>query len=68
MTEYHGLGGMMRGAAAPPERRGVERVDRLRYAGTWYVIGSFPHRLQRGFAPATCSLRGDGKIGLLNEC
>ncbi len=54
--------------AAPLEV--VPFVDLTRYAGVWYEISRYPHRFQDGCvgSRATYTLRGDGKIAVLNEC
>jgi len=48
----------------------VERVDLVRYVGTWYEIASYPHRFQKGCVAsrAIYSLRDDGQIAVRNEC
>lgn len=52
------------------ELRTVEHVDLDRYAGTWYEIAHLPFKYQKGCAEttATYSLRGDGRISVLNRC
>jgi apolipoprotein D and lipocalin family protein len=53
-----------------PELRSVPHVDLERYVGTWYDVASFPQRFQRGCTgtSATYTMRGDGKIDVLNRC
>ena len=48
----------------------VEFVDLNRYTGTWYEIARYPHRFQEGCVATTAiyTLRGDGKIDVLNQC
>jgi apolipoprotein D and lipocalin family protein len=48
----------------------VDEVDLDRYLGRWYEIASFPQRFQRGCVAsmATYTRRGDGRIGVVNEC
>lgn len=54
--------------AAPLEV--VPFVDLTRYLGQWYEISRYPNRFQEGCvgSKATYSMRGDGKIAVLNEC
>ncbi len=58
------------GPVKHPELRTVESVDLNRYAGTWYEIAHLPMRYQRNCSEttATYSLRGDGRISVLNRC
>ena len=49
----------------------VPAVDLARYAGRWYEIARLPNRFQRKCSSDTIamySLRGDGKITVVNEC
>jgi apolipoprotein D and lipocalin family protein len=49
----------------------VPSVDLNRYAGRWYEIARFPNRFQKscaGDVSATYTLRGDGRIRVVNEC
>jgi apolipoprotein D and lipocalin family protein len=49
----------------------VPAVDLARYAGKWYEIARLPNRFQRKCASDTSAvytLRGDGKITVVNEC
>ncbi len=48
----------------------VPYVDLTKYTGTWYEIARFPHRFQEGCinTSATYTIRGDGKIDVLNKC
>jgi apolipoprotein D and lipocalin family protein len=49
----------------------VASVDLKRYVGTWYEIARYPNRFQRkctGDVTARYSLRGDGKVDVLNSC
>jgi apolipoprotein D and lipocalin family protein len=49
----------------------VPAVDLARYAGKWYEIARLPNRFQRKCASdtsATYTVRGDGKITVVNEC
>ena len=47
----------------------VPEVDLKRYMGTWYEIARFPHSFEKNLAgvTATYTLRGDGKIEVLNQ-
>jgi apolipoprotein D and lipocalin family protein len=47
----------------------VPDVDLNRYMGTWYEIARFPHSFEKNLAgvTATYTLRGDGKIDVLNQ-
>lgn len=49
----------------------VEQVDLERYVGRWYEIAKIPNRFQdqcvRG-TTATYTLRGDGRIEVVNRC
>ncbi len=49
----------------------VPSVNLERYMGAWYEIARLPNRFQRKCASdtrATYTLRGDGKITVLNQC
>ncbi len=49
----------------------VDNLDLLRYAGTWYEIGSFPMFFQRhciANTQANYTLEPEGKIGVHNQC
>ena len=49
----------------------VPAVDLARYAGKWYEIARLPNRFQRKCASDTSAMytiRGDGKITVVNEC
>ncbi len=49
----------------------VDRVDLKKYAGLWYEIARIPNRFQKQCAQNTTaeySLRGDGKIEVVNRC
>jgi apolipoprotein D and lipocalin family protein len=48
----------------------VDKVEPRRYMGTWYDIGHYPFKYQRGCegTTATYRLREDGKIEVVNEC
>jgi apolipoprotein D and lipocalin family protein len=48
----------------------VEKVDLVRYMGTWHEIAKFPNRFQRGCTctTATYALRPDGKVSVTNRC
>ncbi len=49
----------------------VPSIELTRYAGKWYEIARLPNRFQRncaGDTTATCQLRPDGKLSVLNEC
>ncbi|MCA8939805.1 MAG: lipocalin family protein [Planctomycetes bacterium] len=48
----------------------VERVELERYLGTWYEIGSYPQRFQKGCekTTATYSLKENGDIKVVNRC
>jgi len=46
-------------------------VDLERYAGLWYEIAKIPNRVEKDCAygtTATYTLRGDGKIDVVNRC
>ena len=45
-------------------------VDLTRYAGRWYEIGRYEAGFQRGCeaVTATCSLREDGRVEVVNTC
>jgi apolipoprotein D and lipocalin family protein len=47
----------------------VEHVDINRYIGKWYEIARFPNSFEKDLVgvTATYSLRGDGKINVLNQ-
>lgn len=49
----------------------VSSVDLARYAGIWYEIARIPNRFQKQCARGTTaeySVRGDGRIGVVNRC
>lgn len=49
----------------------IASIEVDRYLGTWYEIARFPNRFERQCArdtSATYSLRGDGRIRVLNRC
>jgi apolipoprotein D and lipocalin family protein len=50
--------------------RPVEHVDLDRYAGTWYDVGSYPQRFQRGChcTRARYTKNDDGTIAVVNSC
>lgn len=52
---------------APPVTT-VPAVDLARYAGTWYELGRFPNRFERGLVAVTATYtpRADGTIGVRN--
>lgn len=53
------------------ELKTVPQVDLNRYAGKWYEIARYPNRFQKacvGNTTATYTLKGDGKIEVLNQC
>jgi len=54
----------------PPPLQTVQKVDIDRYTGTWYEIARFPEHFEKGCVASTTtySLRGDGKINVLNQC
>ncbi len=47
----------------------VRELDLQRYLGIWYEIARFDHSFERGLVgvTATYSMRGDGKIRVLNQ-
>lgn len=47
----------------------VKQLDLNRYLGTWYEIARFPHSFEKDLVgvTATYSLRGDGKITVINQ-
>jgi apolipoprotein D and lipocalin family protein len=62
---------MTSAAFAASEVPVVPSVDLNRYAGTWYEIARFPTWFQKACASdvtATYTLKGDGKIEVLNAC
>ena len=49
----------------------VDNVDLRRYAGKWYEIARYPNRFQRNCQSDTTAiytLRGDGKVQVVNAC
>lgn len=49
----------------------VSSVDLSRYVGRWYEIARLPNRFEKDCesdVTATYTLRGDGKITVLNQC
>lgn len=48
----------------------VHHVDIPRYMGVWYEIASYPQWFSRNCynTSATYTLRGDGKVDVLNKC
>jgi apolipoprotein D and lipocalin family protein len=49
----------------------VDKVDLRRYAGKWYEIARYPNRFQRNCQSDTIAvytLRGDGKVQVVNSC
>jgi len=49
----------------------VASVDLERYSGRWYEISKIPNRFQRvctGNTTAQYSIRGDGRIDVVNRC
>ena len=56
--------------AAEPPLETVENVDLERYSGRWFEIASYPAWFQRGCTATTAdySLRGDGRITVVNRC
>ena len=49
----------------------IASLDLKRYMGTWYEIAKFSNRFQKkcvGFTTATYSVRGDGRVDVLNRC
>jgi apolipoprotein D and lipocalin family protein len=49
----------------------VDKVDLRRYAGKWYEIARYPNRFQRNCQSDTTAiytLRGDGKVQVVNAC
>jgi apolipoprotein D and lipocalin family protein len=70
-----GTGLMMAQAGAArtptPEVCAVPSVDLDRYAGTWYEIARLPNWFQKKCAccvTATYTVRGPGKLSVVNEC
>lgn len=54
-----------------PPLKTVDYVDIERYAGLWHQIAFYPTRFQKNCmidTTATYSLRGDGKVGVVNQC
>ena len=55
----------------PAPLRTVAGVDLNRYAGQWYEIAKYPNKFQKqcvGNTTATYTLKGEGKIEVLNRC
>jgi apolipoprotein D and lipocalin family protein len=55
----------------PSEVATVNHVDLKRYIGTWYEIAKIPNWFQKKCArntTATYTLRGDGRIDVVNKC
>lgn len=49
----------------------VSSVDLVRYAGLWYEIAKIPNHFQKQCARGTTAeytVRGDGRIGVVNRC
>lgn len=49
----------------------VPSVDLNKYSGTWYEIAKYPNKFQKdcvGNTTATYTLKGDGKLEVLNRC
>ncbi len=49
----------------------VPSVDLNKYAGVWYEIAKYPNKFQKdcvGNTTATYTLKGDGKLEVLNSC
>ena len=49
----------------------VSSVDLNKYAGQWYEIAKYPNKFQKqcvGNTSATYTLKGEGKIEVLNRC
>jgi len=49
----------------------VPSVDLNKYSGTWYEIAKYPNKFQKncvGNTTATYTLKGEGKIEVLNRC
>lgn len=64
------LSGSTSRTALPPLTT-VEAVDLRRYAGKWYEIARYPNRFQRkcqADTTAVYTLRGDGKVQVVNAC
>lgn len=58
-------------AASTTSLQTVGRVDLNRYVGRWYEIARYPNRFERNCdrdVTAEYSIRGDGKIRVLNSC
>jgi apolipoprotein D and lipocalin family protein len=64
--------GVALGAERPPTPvTVVPEVDLDRYAGRWYEIARLPNRFQQDCAccvTATYTVRGDGRLTVVNEC
>ncbi len=51
--------------------RTVPSVDLNKYSGTWYEIAKYPNKFQKdcvGNVTATYTLKGEGKLEVLNRC
>jgi apolipoprotein D and lipocalin family protein len=51
--------------------RTVPSVDLNKYSGTWYEIAKYPNKFQKncvGNTTATYTLKGEGKLEVLNRC
>jgi apolipoprotein D and lipocalin family protein len=58
-------------AAEPPPVRAIEKLDALRYLGTWYEIAKYPNRFQKQClrnTRAEYARRADGTLDVLNRC
>jgi apolipoprotein D and lipocalin family protein len=58
-------------ASTEAEVRAVDSLDLERYAGRFYEIARLPNRFQERCArdvTATYTVRGDGKVTVVNEC
>ena len=58
-------------SSKPAEVLTVPSVDLNKYSGTWYEIAKYPNKFQKdcvGNTTATYTLKGEGKIEVLNRC
>ncbi len=55
----------------PAELTTVPSVDLNKYSGVWYEIAKYPNKFQKdcvGNTTATYTLKGEGKLEVLNKC
>ena len=55
----------------PAELKAVVSVDLNKYSGKWFEIGKYPNKFQKqcvGNTTAIYTVKGDGKLEVLNQC